>query len=45
MMEVERLAAEAGDCADAVRLLAFTGLRFGEMAALRCAASTSCAGG
>jgi integrase len=33
--EVERLAAEAGEYADVVRLLAYTGLRFGEMAALR----------
>ena len=33
--QVERLAEEAGDYADVVRLLAYTGLRFGEMAALR----------
>jgi integrase len=33
--EVERLAEAAGEYADVVRLLAYTGLRFGEMAALR----------
>jgi integrase len=33
--EVERLADAAGEYADVVRLLAYTGLRFGEMAALR----------
>lgn len=33
--EVERLADAAGDDSDVVRLLAYTGLRFGEMAALR----------
>ncbi len=33
--EVERLADAAGEYGDVVRLLAFTGLRFGEMAALR----------
>jgi integrase len=33
--EVERLADVAGECGDVVRLLAYTGLRFGEMAALR----------
>jgi integrase len=33
--EVERLADAAGDDGDVVRLLAYTGLRFGEMAALR----------
>jgi integrase len=33
--EVEQLAGAAGDHADAIRLLACTGLRFGEMAALR----------
>jgi len=33
--EVERLAASAGNDGDIIRLLAYTGLRFGEMAALR----------
>src|SRR4051795_10624595 len=33
--EVERLADAAGEYGDVVRLLAYTGLRFGEMAALR----------
>lgn len=33
--EVERLADAAGDDGDTVRLLAYTGLRFGEMAGLR----------
>lgn len=33
--EVERLAEAVGQYADAVRLLAYTGLRFGEIAALR----------
>jgi len=33
--EVERLADAAGEVGDTVRLLAFTGLRFGEMAGLR----------
>ncbi len=33
--EVERLADSAGDDGDVIRLLAYTGLRFGEMAALR----------
>jgi integrase len=33
--EVERLAAAAGDDDDVIRLLAYTGLRFGELAALR----------
>jgi integrase len=33
--EVERLAEAAGECGDVVHLLAYTGLRFGEMAGLR----------
>ena len=33
--EVERLADAAGDDGDVIRLLAYTGLRFGELAALR----------
>jgi integrase len=33
--EVERLADAAGEDGDVIRLLAYTGLRFGEMAALR----------
>jgi integrase len=33
--EVEQVAGAAGDHADAIRLLAYTGLRFGEMAPLR----------
>jgi integrase len=33
--QVERLACAAGEYGDVVRLLAYTGLRFGEMAGLR----------
>ena len=33
--QVEHLAEAAGDDGDVIRLLAYTGLRFGEMAALR----------
>jgi integrase len=32
---VERLAEVAGECGDVVRVLAYTGLRFGELAGLR----------
>jgi hypothetical protein len=43
--EVERLADAAAEYGDVVRLLAYTGLRFGEMAALRSAGSISSASG